>query len=357
MTPPARGYVRLCSSVLAPLVLLAALWQQTTEPSATRLQAARRPTGVVPAIPFELPDGVHLVMPKQKAKPAAKPARRVTWPAIPVEALDTIARSPIFSGFGAWVDIYDYPVLPLGKTIATLKAAGVQTLYMETGMSSTQSPVVPPSVPWLLAAHDAGLNVVAWYLPDYANVRRDIARTISIARFQSRGVRFDGIGVDIEYKGAVPNGAIWNRNVVSHMKGVRQALGPGYPLAAIPPPPLQMRLAPATWRGFPWRELGSVSSEIMLMSYWSFRSGCPTNHLSCPYEFTRDNVLITRKLTGGRVPIHTIGGVGDHIDRYQLNRFIRGALDAHADGASIYDIGTTQTSWWRALGALRRLGR
>ena len=357
MTPPARGYVRLCSSVIAPLVLLALLWPQTDPRTAAHLQAARRHTGVVPAIPLELPDGVHLPTLKPKTQPAVTPSPRVTWPAIPLEALDTVAKSPIFSGFGAWVDVYDYPVLPLGKTIATLKAAGVQTLYMETGMSGSQPPIVPPSVPWLLAAHNAGMKVVAWYLPDYANVRSDVARTVSIAHFQSRGVRFDGIGVDIEYKGAVPNGAIWNRNVVIHMRGVRQALGLSYPLAAIAPPPLQMRLAPATWSGFPWRELGSLSSEIMLMSYWSFRTGCPRIHFSCAYEFTKDNVLITRQLTGGRVPIHIIGGVGDHIDRHQLNRFIRGALDAHADGASIYDIGTTQLSWWRPLAGLRRLRR
>ena len=149
------------------------------------------------------------------------------------------------------------------------------------------------------------------------------------------GIRFDGVGVDIEFKGAMGNNRIWNRNVVAHMNGVRHALGPDYPLAAIPPPPLQMRLAPETWQGFPWAQLGKVSSDIMLMSYWSFRTGCPRIALNCPYEFTKYNVEITRRLTGDRVPIHVIGGVGDGITWSGLNQFVQGAIDAHADLAAI----------------------
>jgi hypothetical protein len=342
--------------VIAPLVLLGLLWPQTDQRTAAHLQAARRHSGVVPAIPVELPDGVHpiVVKPKPKPKPLPPPAR-VAWPAIPQEALSSGGRS-VFSGLGAWVDVYDYPLLPLAKTIATLKAAGVQTLYMETGMSGTKQAVVPESIPWLVAAHNAGLKVVAWYLPYYVNVRFDVARTVATGHFQYEGIRFDGIGVDIEYKGAMPNVRTWNINVVNHMRGVRAALGPNYPLAAIPPPPLQMRLAPSTWHGFPWKQLGNVSSEIMLMSYWSFRSGCPHVRLNCAYEFTKYNVLLTRQMTGDRVPIHVIGGVGDAILGKQLSQFIHGAIDAHADGASIYDVGTTKPAWWRSLTLLRELG-
>jgi hypothetical protein len=346
--------------VLATLVFVSLLGSQAGQRTAAHLTAARRHVGVVPAIPLELPDGVHLVIVKPKATPkvsqAPRPAARVVWPAIPKEAFSGLNTRSVFSGLGAWVDVYDYPVLPLEKTIAILKAAGVETLYMETGMSSTKQAVVPESLPWLVAAHNAGMKVVAWYLPYYVNVPLDVARTVWIARLNYRGIRFDGIGIDIEYKGAMSNGRIWNRNVVRHMNGVRRALGPNFPLAAIPPPPLQMRLAPAMWRGFPWAQIGNVSSEIMLMSYWSFRTGCPQVRINCAYEFTKYNVLLTRQLTGGRVPIHTIGGVGDGINHRQLNEFVQGAFDAHADGASIYDIGTTKPGWWRSLTKLRALG-
>src|SRR5439155_25957640 len=157
MTPPTRGYVRLCSSVLVPLVFVALLWPRTEQSTAARLQAARH-AGVAPAIPLELPDGVHphpvivKAKPKLPPKPAPKANPRVVWPAVQQEAFSGPNKQSVFSGLGAWVDVYDYPVLPLAKTIATLKAAGVQTLYIETGLSSTRYAVVPASVPWLVAA-------------------------------------------------------------------------------------------------------------------------------------------------------------------------------------------------------------
>ena len=356
MTPPARAYIRLCSSLLAPILFVVLLWSQGTLRTAAHLPAARE--GVLPAIPHELPDGVHLAIAKPKAtpRPRARPAQAVRHVGIiPIpQELPQVGGS-VFSGFGAWVDVYDYPLLPLSSTIATLKAAGVQTLYMETGWSDQRYIVDPLSVPWLLAAHRAGMKVVAWYLPHYVNVANDVMRTVYTARKTFQGQRFDGIGVDIEFKGAQPRNRIWNANVVTHMRSVRAALGPEYPLAAIPPPPLQMRLAPSMWGGFPWAQLGQVSSEIMLMSYWSFRSGCPHIRVNCAYEFTRYNVEITRTITGGRVPIHVIGGVGDGINTQQVHDFVRGAIDAHADGASIYDIGTTQPWWWGPLSQLRAL--
>ncbi|HLW16860.1 MAG TPA: hypothetical protein VKV69_05835 [Actinomycetota bacterium] len=362
MTPPARGTIRICSSALVPLVLLALLWSDN--PAAARLQAARHVSknthGVAPAIPQEFPDGVHLTMPKPKPvappKPQPKATPRIAWPAIPQEQLSSFGARSVFDGLGAWVDVYDYPMLSLKKTMRVLQKAGVQTLYMETGMTGTPQAVVPASIPWLVAAHNEGMKVVAWYLPDYSNVRFDAQRSIAIAHFSYAGIHFDGLGIDIEYKGALGNNRIWNQHVIAHMSRVRSALGPNYPLAAIPPPPLQMRLAPNTWWGFPWTQLGKLSSDIMLMSYWSFRSGCPQIPLNCPYEFTKDNVEITRAMTGGRVPIHVIGGVADSINWRQLNQFVQGAIDAHADGASIYDIGTTRPEWWRSLSRLRALG-
>src|SRR5690349_10399749 len=107
MTPSARGMIRLCSSVLVPLVMLALLW--TDKPAAARLQAARHANpaaqGVAPAIPQEFPDGVHLALPKPRpvvhAKPQPKPAPRIAWPAIPQEQLASFGSHSVFSGLGA----------------------------------------------------------------------------------------------------------------------------------------------------------------------------------------------------------------------------------------------------------------
>src|ERR1044072_9980947 len=140
MTPPARGTIRWCSSVLLPLVIFALFGAEGT--AAARLQAARHQNknvthDVVPASPEEHPDGVRLVVSKPKPvvhpKAQPKPAPRIAWPAIPQEQLARFSTKSVFSGLGAWVDVYDYPVLPLDKTIRVMRNAGVQTLYVETG--------------------------------------------------------------------------------------------------------------------------------------------------------------------------------------------------------------------------------
>ena len=308
----------------------------------------------------ELPDGAQAAVRKPKAKPvklqSPAPSSQRHAGLIPIPRELPQSGHSIFSGLGAWVDLFDVNVLPVQSTINTLRANGVQTLYLETGLSNTRQAVEPDSVKWLIAAHRAGLKVVGWYLPYYVNLPGDVGRTVAVARFSARGIHFDGVGVDIEYKGAQPNNKKWNQNVVRHMNAVRRILGRAYPLAAIPPPPLQMRVAPAMWAGFPWKSLAKVSSEFMLMSYWSDRTGCPRIRLHCAYEFTKFNVLLTRQITGGKVPIHIIGGVGDSITATQLVAFIKGAADAHADGASIYDVGTTNWHWWGSLRYLASLG-
>jgi hypothetical protein len=346
MKPPPSLSARICSSLLAPVVLLAIFLgggahQQPTAAKGSARAHTSKGKHLARVIPVERPDGAPAPKSKPKPKPAPAPA------AVP-------AKHSVFSGLGAWIDLYD--TLPIGPTIVTLKGNGVQTLYLQTGRSDTRYAVQPAAIPWLVAAHRAGIKVVGWYLPYYVGIRYDVARMISIARFQYGHDRFDGVGIDIEYKGAQRNNNKWNRYVVAQLKGVRAALGSGYPLGSIPPPPLQMRLAPKFWHGFPWKSLGRYSSEIMLMSYWSPRTGCPRIRMECAYEYTKYNVLVTRQLAGSGVPIHIIGGIGDAISTNELLRFIQGAADAKADGASIYDIATTKGAWWRPLQQLRTLG-
>jgi len=305
-----------------------------------------------PAIPIPV-EQFTPEAPKPKPKPrvvrlaAAKPApHRVV-----------ARRQPtVFSGLGVWVDQFDFANLGAVQSIATMRANDVHTLYIQSGESSTTDAVLPDVGPWLVAAHQAGIKVVAWYLPHYSDVKLDVARTVAAARYGFMGQHFDGVGVDIEYRRAV-KGPEWMTRVAQQMQLVRSALGARYPLAAIPPPPLQMAVAPGFWAGFPWASLGRSSSEIILMDYWSARGDCPENPSHCAYGYTKDNVLQTRALTGNRVPVHVIGGVGSRITAPDVAAFVKGARDAHADGASLYDFATTDRSWWRVLRALRGLGR
>lgn len=266
------------------------------------------------------------------------------------------ARLDLFRGLGAWVDLYDFGLDPRA-TIQTLKTYGVRTLYVQTGRSNTAYGIDPRVRPWLVYGHRAGLKVVGWYLPYYKNVTRDVRRTAAIARARFGSDRFDGLGIDIEFRSARTSSSVWNRRVVALGTLVRRAVGPNYPVAAIPPPPLQMRVAPGRWAGFPWRGIAASADTIMLMSYWSARTGCPEIKRFCAYDFTRINVALTRKLIARPgVLVHVIGGVGSRISAADLVDFVRGARDAQADGASIYDVHTTPNGFWPTLSQLRTLG-
>jgi hypothetical protein len=271
----------------------------------------------------------------------------------------TLARRDprdIFRGLGAWVDLFDYPVLDPARTLRRMEHNGVRTVYVQTGRSNTFRSVSRRVGPWLVEAHRRNIAVVGWYLPDYANVPRDVHRTMAIKRYRYRGHSFDGLGIDVEYRGAVHSLPRWNHKVADHARRVRATSG-RFPVATIPPTPLQMAVAPGYWHGFPWEQIARNADAVLLMSYWSDRSGCPRIRRHCPYEFTARNVRLTRRLIAtDHALIHVIGGVGDSIDDVELRRFVQGARDARADGASIYDVVTTRGRWWKVLRPLGSLG-
>lgn len=292
--------------------------------------------------------------PKVKA-----PARRVSTPApivVPQVALGQ-DRLDIFRGLGAWVDLYDMHLSPTA-TVARMHGAGVRTLYIQSGRTNTAHAVDPRIGPWLRASHAAGIKVVGWYLPFYLDMKRDLSRTVAIARYSWQGEYFDGLGIDIEFMSRRQAVSAWHRAVGEHVARVRAAVGPVYPIAAIPIPPLQMALRPARWEAFPWKEIAAKSDALMLMAYWSERRGCPQVERHCAGSWTRANVAQARRLAGRPdVLIHIIGGIGDAISTAELRAFIAAAQLVRADGASIYDVATTDPAWWRDLAALRHLGR
>jgi hypothetical protein len=290
--------------------------------------------------------------PAPVAKRAAAPvaaARRPVVRSSPARLVHPATpRASVFKGFGAWVDLYDYELDPV-RTVRTMRANGVRTLYLQTGRTDTAYMLDPRAWRWVVASHRAGIKVVGWYLPYYADLNRDFARTIQIQRRSYQGQRFDGLGIDIEFRGAV-GGVRWNRRVAALEAQVRRAVGKDYPIAAIVPPPLQMNIIPKYWGGFPWAALAKQSDAFLLMSYWSDRTGCPLIRRFCAYEFTAWNVQLTRKLAARPgVLVHIIGGIGGSVSTDQVRDFVRGALASHADGASFYDVHVTSPAVWPVL--------
>lgn len=261
-----------------------------------------------------------------------------------------------FRGLGAWVDVHDLEGLRPGPAIRDMKAKGVRTLYLQTGNFRRRG-LDPRVGPWLVEGHRAGMKVVGWYLPSYEPrlFEREVRRTTAIRRWSYRGHRFDGLGIDIEYRGGVASGSVWNRQVVRHAVAVRKVVGPNFPVAAITIAPAQVKAAPGYWAGFPWGRLANVSDVIMTMSYWSERRECRASRPVCAYRLTLDDVRTARAWTGDRVPVHIIGGIGDRIGVREVHDFVRAAKRAGAFGASLYDYATTDGSFWRHLSHLRTL--
>lgn len=328
--------------VLLPMQIVTAL----REPSAPRAVTAASPSpspalSPAPAVSSESP----------RPKPKKKKARQK--PATGVRA----GRLDVFGGLGAWVDVYDFAGLDPRATVAIMKRNHVRTLYVQTGRLDRGDDDVYPAVgPWLVAAHDAGIEVVGWYLPSYATVSNEVRRTVAIARYRYRGEKFDGLGIDIENKDHVRHVPTWNERVAEHAARVRASVGRSYPIAAITSTPLGMRIAPTRWAGFPWRALASSSDVLMLMNYWSYREDCPARPEHCAGAYTRGNVAQARALSGKPdMPVHVIGGVGDAITVDELGEFARAAIESKAFGASLYDFRTTQELFWVVLSRLSGL--
>lgn len=267
-------------------------------------------------------------------------------------AVDTPAKKRLdlaapFRGLGAWIDVYDFDI-DVADAVKTMARNDVRTLYIQTGRYNTPKPVAPEVGPWLVAAHEAGLDVVGWYLPGYKDVAHDVNWTVAAARYRFKGHRFDAIGIDVEFRGLVPKPKPWNKAVVRHSAAVRKALGKRYPIGAIVFPPVDMTVAPGHWKGFPWEALGRNSDAFLVMGYWSNRD-CPKVKLHCPYRYTLENAIRARAGAGRAIPIHLIGGIGDQISAKGLKAFARASRDAGAIGASLYDFRTTARSFWSIL--------
>jgi hypothetical protein len=257
-----------------------------------------------------------------------------------------------FKGLGAWVDTLDYSSLTPATAIADMKAHGVRTLYLSTARYNSATDILYPNdvAAWLAAAHAAGIRVTGWYVPDYADLTRDVRRTLAIATYVSpTGQRFDAIGIDIEYLPTGTNPDVWNQAVATHLARVRA--GTTLPVVAIPLPPVLMRLYPDRFATFPWSAVGANANAVAPMSYWTSSTPAPRcaagDQQYCAYQYTRDNVLLSRQYTG--LPVHIIGGAGSPATVAQVADYVRAARETAAAGGSFYDYLTTKSGFWTYL--------
>jgi hypothetical protein len=259
-----------------------------------------------------------------------------------------------YRGSGAWIDIFDGPVLvnPAG-TVATLALHDVRTIYVETANFTTPrfgSIAYPLALgPLIDAAHASGIKVVAWYLPGFKNLRRDLRRSLAAIRFKSvAGGRFDSFALDIE-SSAVRSIARRNHRAGLLSRRIRRKVGRHYPLGAIVPDQRSTSVSlPSVWPHFPYRRLRPRYDVFLPMTYSSARG----RGAQFVYLYTRANIEYLRAATkDAALPVHVIGGLANKLTAGEDDAVVQAAGDTGALGASFYDLRLSDAGEWDALGA------
>jgi hypothetical protein len=266
-----------------------------------------------------------------------------------------VARAPVlrahpnlgpFEGLGAWIDIYDQTSWKQPElTVADLATNGVRTLYLQTGNDSREKEIVKPKgvTAFLDAAHAAGLNVVAWYLPGFVNLATDLQRVeAAVAVITPAGNRFDGFGLDIESV-AVRDPTRRTVRLLRLSDEIRNVAGPTYPLGAIVPSPHGMVAHPHYWPNFPFPELALRYDALLPMTYFTWRDKTTTS----PRAYVVESLQILRTAVGSdAVPIHVIGGIAQDATTSGVRGFVSGVRSGGVIGESMYSFpGVTGPMW------------
>jgi len=290
------------------------------------------------------------------------PARTATVLLDQLRADGTPARTAsVYGGLGVWVDAYDIspahtggepPVVP--AVVDEWAELGVRTVYVQAARAGSPAPgpLLERDVlaELLVRAHAAGVLVVAWYLPTFADVGADLERLRAMAELDVLGHRFDGIAVDIEAVEAVPDVEVRNARLLELSQALRDAR-PREALGAIVPPAVQLEVVnPSFWPRFPWQALDASYDVWLPMAYWTTRAG---SRYADPYAYVEESVRRMRANLGrADAVVHPVGGIGDALAPGDLDAFTRALGDTGAIGGSVYD--------WASLpdegrGALRSL--
>lgn len=263
-----------------------------------------------------------------------------------------------YRGLGTWVDGFDYsppysstgvpPLLP--QAVDDMAAAGVETLYIQSGRLDDRSPDLLEDkwilTEFLMRADQHDIDVIAWYLPKWTEDEVDLDHLMAAHNFESMGHRFDGVAVDIEWNQDGLDVAERNARFVKLSRLFSIQTG-GDPIGAIVLPPVQTEVInPAFWPQFPWDDIDNLYDVWLPMSYWSFR----TDPYGNGYTYNNESVQRLRANLGDPdALVHPIGGIGGQIDAppsgtepyiaqvSQLEGFAQSLVDTDSIGGSIYD--------------------
>jgi hypothetical protein len=252
-----------------------------------------------------------------------------------------------YRGLGAWISLYGHEWASPRSAVDALAAKGVQTLYLETGRSSSPAAIERPAqtAEFVDEAHAQGMNIVAWYYPTFVRWSVDAARTLTTARYRTpSGNGFDGVAPDIEDP-SVHRIGLRNQRLLAYSGRITRAL-PGYSWGAIVYPPIGLDLSPHAWPLFPWRPIAHDYAAILPMAYWRARTHTPAG----ADWYAAGNLAALHLLTGSSdVVVHIIGSGGTTPG--EAYGFVQGAIEGGAAGLSLYPAGSLSPGVWKVLEA------
>jgi hypothetical protein len=276
----------------------------------------------------------------------------VTLALAPAPAAPVAPRGPVaYSGTGAWIDRYDFATLEdPSLVVADLASHGVRTLFLATGSWRTPSNIdieAPSQTARLIStAHARGMKVVAWYVPDFKHLRRDMRRVKAAVGFRTDdGQAFDSFALDIEATAVTPL-ARRNAALLKLSRWMRMAVGRHYPLGAIIPDELSTTRGGGLWPGFPYARVAKYYDVFLPMAYSTLNRAHGPGRV---YMYTRANVRFVRRAT--HRPVHLIAGVTDAMTPAEQAVAATAARDAGAIGTSLYKYKLYDTASWAALSA------
>ncbi len=253
-----------------------------------------------------------------------------------------------FARLGTWLDIYATKAWRNPEAqVAAMARDGVRTLYVETGNYRQTVDVRRPGRLGraIDAAHAAGIRVVAWYLPSFANLRQDERRALAAIRFQSAsGGRFDAFALDIEST-VVRSIPLRNQCLLELSARLRRDVGPRYALGAITPSPIGM--SPSFWPRIPYRALTRYYNVFLPMAYFTLHG---VRGRTATRSYLAATVAAIRTASGDRnLPIHLIGGLSGTMGAAEVAGFMQAVDQCHPLGYSLYPFPRTTPAAWRAL--------
>jgi hypothetical protein len=258
-----------------------------------------------------------------------------------------------YRGLGTWVDLYDAKAWSdPAAAVQDMAAHGVRTLFIETANYHWPTAINKRKAldTFIQQCHLRHLYVVAWYLPGFKDLAKDLARSKAAIGYRTAdGQKFDSFALDIEDSSVKP-AATRSARLKTLSDEIRAAVGPAYPLGGIIPSPAGMALHGSYWPGFPYKMVAGVYDVIVPMGYYTYH-GDGAAHA---YNETLQNVQIVRTQTGNEaIPIHVIAGLGDKSSGSETTAYVRALRETGCLGGSMYDWSTTNAADWSALANVR----